>query len=68
MKSTETLSRWAILRIASPKSPATETTSSLGDGGTGCVSTLSVMNSRWIGLASNRSTAVAVSKPWLTAA
>jgi hypothetical protein len=41
----ETLSRRKILRMASPKSPATEITSTLADRATGWVSTLSVMKS-----------------------
>ncbi len=46
VKSTEMLSRWAMRRMASPNSPATETTSTLADNATGWVSTLSVMNRR----------------------
>jgi MFS family permease len=56
-KSTEMLSRRAMRRIASPKSPATETTSTFSDRPLGWVSTLSVMNNRSIGLASRRSLA-----------
>jgi hypothetical protein len=48
-------------RIASANSPATEMTSTLADRPTGCVSTLSVVNNRRIGLASNRSFAGPVS-------
>ena len=44
------LSRWAIRRIASPKRPATDTTSTLSGIGSGWVSTVSVMNSVLIGL------------------
>ena len=46
VKRTETLSRCAMRRMASPNSPATETTSTLAGSAAGCVSTLSVMNSR----------------------
>jgi hypothetical protein len=62
------LSRRAILRIASPSSPATEISSILGDSSTGWVSTLSVMKSRSIGLSSIRPMAGPASRPWVTAA
>ena len=55
-------------RIASPKSAATEMTSTLSGSATGWVSTVSVMNRRSIGLSASRSTAVSVSRPWLTIA
>ena len=63
VKSTEMLSRLAILRMASPRSPATETISTFAESSTGWVSTLSVMNSRSIGLLSIRSTASPASSP-----
>ena len=68
MKRTETLSRLAIRRMASPSRPATDTTSTFGESSTGWVSTLSVMNSRSIGLPSIRSMAGPASSPWVTAA
>jgi hypothetical protein len=49
-------------RIASANSPAIETTSTLADRPAGWVSTLSVVYSRRIGLASSRSFAGAVSR------
>src|SRR6188472_1815225 len=62
------LSRLAIRRIASANIAATDTTSIFGDRAIGWVSTLSVMYSRSIGLASSRSHAGPASTPWLTAA
>ena len=62
------LSRRAILRMASPISGATETTSTSEEGAVGCVSTLSVVNRRAMGLPSRRWLASPASSRWLTAA
>jgi hypothetical protein len=62
------LSPPAMRRMASPKRPATEITSTLSGSGSGWVSTVSVMNSVLIGLARSRSAAGGASSPWVTPA
>lgn len=55
---TEMLSRLAMRRIASAKSSATDTTSTLSDSFAGWVSTLSVVKRHSMWLSLNRSTGV----------
>ena len=62
------LSRLWMRRIASPNSGATETTSTFGEGATGCVSIESVTRRLWIGLRSSRSIEPSLKTPWDTAA
>src|SRR6266498_4799145 len=62
------LSRWWIRRIASANSGAAETTRTLGESRTGWVSTVSVVISSRIGLASRRRIDPSAKTPWLTAA
>ena len=59
---------WAAADSRGWTSSPIETTSTLVDRPAGCVSTLSVVISRRIGLASSRSFAGPVSSAWLTAA
>ena len=62
------LSLWWMRRIASPKSGATETTSTRGESGSGCVSIESVTSSLRIALCSRRFIEPGANTPCETAA